>query len=265
VNRRDLTLLGRWTLLRLRVVARTPRAAFFTFFFPLMFMLIFNSLNNSRVKVSGGSVHYAQFFTPGIGVFALITACYTTLIFGLATARDKGIVKRARGLPLAGWVYPASWVLAGSLSALVSVVFMFVVAVPVYGVHIYARLLPAAAVFLVLGAITLSSLGLVVSSFVKRAESAPAVANFTLLPLSFISGIWYPLQGAPGWLLAIAHAFPLSHLAQGFENCFNPHTSGSGFDASHLWPLAAWGAVAMFVAIRRMRREMEGDVAAAPA
>ena len=35
------------------------------------------------------------------------------------------------------------------------------------------------------------------------------VAQLTFLPISFISGIWFPLDGAPDWLVTIAHFFPL--------------------------------------------------------
>ena len=56
--------------------------------------------------------------------------------------------------------------------------------------------------------------------FVRRADAAPVVANLTLLPLSFISGVFYPIDKEPEWLQQIANIFPLSHLASAFTACF---------------------------------------------
>ena len=46
---------------------------------------------------AGGEVPFAQFYTPSIGIFGLTLACYTSVIFGLATARDIGLLKRDPG------------------------------------------------------------------------------------------------------------------------------------------------------------------------
>jgi ABC-2 type transport system permease protein len=260
VRRADLALAGRWLAARLRLVARNPRRAFFTFVFPLILLVVFNGLNGSTVTVTGGKVAFAQFFTPGIAVFATATATYTGLIFGLATAREQGILKRVRGTPLPMALYLGAWLASAVVVALVSVVLMFAVAVPAFGVHIYPRLLPAALVTFLLGGATFCALALAVSSFVRRAETAPVAANLTLFPLLLVSGIFYPLEGAPHWVQRVAHVFPLSHFAQAFEGCFSPHTRGSGFAVHDLTVIAVWGVAGAVSAVRRFAAETEdGD------
>ena len=68
------------------------------------------------------------------------------------------------------------------------------------------------------------------ASVVKSADQAMPVAQLTFLPISFISGIWFPLDGAPEWLVKVSHFFPLSHIVHAFGGCFVPGTTGSGFD-----------------------------------
>jgi hypothetical protein len=96
MTRPDLSLLRRWIAARVRITLRVPRATFFTFIFPLMFLLLFNALNGSaRVAaagVAGGEVPFAQFYTPSIGIFGLTMACYSSIIFGLTNARDTGLL-----------------------------------------------------------------------------------------------------------------------------------------------------------------------------
>jgi ABC-2 type transport system permease protein len=254
-RRSDLALGWLWLKGRLRLMLRTPRATFFTFVFPLILLVLFNGLNDSRVSVAGGKVAFAQFFTPSIAIFAMTSATYTAVIFGVATAREQGILKRVRGTPLPMSVFLGSWLASAVLTGVLSVALMFAVAVPAFGVDIRPKLLPAAIITLVIGAAAISAIGLAVSSFLRRADTAPIAANLTLFPLLFVSGVFYPFESEPDWLQKIAHLFPLSHLVQAFDACFSPYTSGSGFAARDLASLLVWGAIGTFVAVRRFAAE----------
>jgi ABC-2 type transport system permease protein len=257
MSRADLALLRRWIAARMVMMLRTPRTFVFTLAFPLVFVLLFGGLNRDSTvsAVATGDVPFAQFYTPSIGIFALTAACYTSLVVGFATARDKGLLKRVRGTPLPMSHYLTSWIAGAALTGFTSVVLMFAVAIPVLGVKLYPRLLPAALVTLVLGAATLSALALAVSSLVRTADQAVPVAQITFLPLSFISGIWYPTNGAPGWLTTLADVFPLAHLVSAFDACFQPQTTGGGWAAGDLAVLALWCLGGMVVATRRFRWE----------
>ena len=251
----DAALVRRWVAARIRFNLRTPRAAFFTFVFPLMFMLLFNALNSGqRVSAMGGpgKVAFAQFYTPSIGVFGLTMACYSALIVGVSTARDSGLLKRVRGTPLPMGIYLGSWMAGAAATGIASVVLLFAVAVPVYGVDVFARTLPAAVVTLVLGAAALSALGMAVASLARSADQALPIAQLTFLPLSFVSGVFYPVDEAPAWLLDIAKTFPLYHLVNAFDGCFVPGTTGSGF-SSDLWSLVLWTGIGLAIAVRRFR------------
>jgi ABC-2 type transport system permease protein len=256
IRKSDLTLLRRWTAARIRITLRTPRAAFFTFVFPVVLLVMLSATGGgNEVTVAGGKVSFAQYFTPSIAVYSLAVSCYALPIFGLSAAREAGILKRVRGTPLSPWVYLVAWAVGVILTGLAAVTLMFVVGVPAFGVHLYPRLLPAAIVTAVLGAASLAAIGLAVSTFVTRAETAPAIANLTLFPLSFFSGVFFPIQTAPDWVQRIAHVFPLSHLVDAFGACFSPFTSGSGFSARNLAVIAVWGVGALLVAVRRFRWE----------
>ncbi len=144
---------------------RNPRALVFTFAFPLILIVLFSALNgNAEVDAYGEKVRFAQFYTPAIAIFSLVTACYTTLILGLSTARDQGLLKRVRGTPLPMGIYLGSWVTGAMATGIGAVVLLFVVSIPAFGVEIHARTLPAAIVTLLLGAACLSSLGVAVAS-----------------------------------------------------------------------------------------------------
>ena len=169
---------------------RTPRASFFTVVFPLILLALLNSTGSGNtVSVPGGKVDFAQYYTPSIGVYALAVSCYVAPIFGLASARELGILKRVRGTPLSPWIYVAAWLAATIIVGLAAMTLMIIVSVPAFGFHIYPRLLPAAFVTAVLGATALCAIGFAVATFVRRADTAPAIANLTLFPILFSPGV----------------------------------------------------------------------------
>jgi ABC-2 type transport system permease protein len=257
-SRFDLSLLRRWFVARVRIQLRIPRAVVFTFAFPLVLLVLFNGLNgNATVDAVGaaGKVRFAQFYTPSIGIFSLTTACYTSVLIGIANARDTGLLKRVQGTPLPMWIYLSSWLSGAALTGFAAVVLLFAVAVPAFGVQVFASTLPAAAVTLVLGAASLASIGLAVATMAKSAEQAQPIAQLTFLPVSFISGIWFPLEGAPDWLTSLAKVFPLEHIVHAFDRAFSPGVAGGAWSPGDLAVMAAWTVLGLFVASRRFRAE----------
>ena len=205
---RRLSLLAKWTRVRLLIYLRTPRAAFFTFIFPLILLLLLNSVNSGQEVTStttGEQVSFAAYFTPSIAIFALITGCYTGIIFSVSTARDRGILKRVAGTPLPAPVFLASWACSSIITGFCSVLFLIVVGMIFFGVSIDPGLIPAAVVTILVGGLCLSSLGLAVVTFVRKAESAPAVSNLTMFPILFLSGVFFPIGNAPQWIQDVAN------------------------------------------------------------
>jgi ABC-2 type transport system permease protein len=71
------------------------------------------------------------------------------------------------------------------------------------------------------------------------------------LPLYFISGVFIPSVGLPGWLQQVARVFPVQHLVDGLYHAFDPAAGGGGIVWSDLGILALWAAVGLAVALRR--------------
>jgi ABC-2 type transport system permease protein len=238
-----------------KLFLRNPFSAFFSLAFPLMFLLLFGSLNGNQTLDVRGGIRYAQFLTPGLLAFAVISTCYTGLAVGVAMSRDLGILKRIRGTPLPAWMYVAGRILSAVWFSLLSAVLMVIVGMVLFHVRIIWRMLPAAVATLLLGAACFCALGIAVAALIPNGEAAPVVANFTFLPVAFVSDLFFPTDNAPAWVAAVGGVFPVKHFAVALENTFNPFMSGSGFQWGHLAALAAWGAAAVLVAVRRFQWE----------
>ena len=233
---------------------RNPAAATFTFAFPLLFLVVFIALNgNDTVSLPGGKVKFAQFYVPAIVAFGVISACYTNLAFTLAIRRDSGLLKRVRSTPLAPSMYLTG--LAGNV-IVVSIILTALVSalgIVAYGVSFPGRYI-GLVVDLAVGAFAFSALGAMVTTFVPNEDAAPAIINFVVFPLLFISGTFGKVE-ATSTLGRIASMFPVFHLNKLLEAVFNPHASGTGIIASHIAVLLAWGLGSLFVAARRFRWE----------
>jgi ABC-2 type transport system permease protein len=238
-----------------KLFLRNPFSAFFALGLPVMFLLLLGSLNSGQRLAERGGIRYAQFLTPGLLVFAVVSTCYTGLVTAVAINRDLGILKRVRGTPLPGWLYVAARVLSSVWFSVLSAVVMVAVGVLLFDVQVVWRTLPAAVSTLLLGAACFCALGMAVAALIPNGEAAPAVANFTILPLVFVSDLFFPLDNAPGWLRAVGSVFPVKHFALAMEEAFDPSVPGQGFGWDHLAVLVIWGAAGLLVAVRRFRWE----------
>jgi ABC-2 type transport system permease protein len=219
-----------------------------------MFLVIFTAINgNDHVHVNGGAVRFAQYYVPAIVSFGLISACYTNLAFTLCIRRENGILKRTRGTPLSPVDYLAGVVANVVVVAAILTVLTILLGVIAYGVTFPSRYVGLIVTILV-GAFCFSAIGVLVSTFVPNEDAAPAIINFLLFPLLFISGTFGTIENN-STLGRIAAFFPIRHLLQEMVSVFNPFASGTGLDAVHLLVLLAWGLGALLISLRRFRWE----------
>ena len=250
----QLATLGRQVGWEQRSYWRNPAAAAFTFAFPLLFLVIFVALNgNARVSLDGGEVRFAQYYVPAIVSFGLISACYTNLAFTICNRRERGLLKRVRGTPL-----PPSLYLGGVFGNVLVVAVILTGLVIALGLVFYGVTWPGRylglLVVTVTGAFCFSALGVAVSTFVPNEDAAPAIINFILFPLLFISGT-FGAVASDSILGRIASVFPVRHLIDSMVAVFDPSASGTGIRLSDLAVMLAWGVGGVVLSLRRFRWE----------
>ncbi len=86
-----------------RAYWRNRGRGIFTFAFPLMFLVIFASLNKGQHVSTRGNISYNTFFVPGILAYGVIATTYVNMAIGTAILRDQGVLKRMQGTPLPRW------------------------------------------------------------------------------------------------------------------------------------------------------------------
>lgn len=235
---------------------RNPAAAFFTFAFPLLFLILFNLLfGHQKTNYFGHRVSTSTFYVPAIAAFSVITASFTNLAMNVTFAREQGVLKRKRGTPMPPIAYLGAKILHAALIALLLVVIIAGFGKLFYSVSLPTHTMPAFLISLVVGALSFCAMGLAITAAVPNADAAPAVVNAIILPLLFISDIFIPLNNAPQWLTTVAKIFPIWHFSEAMQHAFNPFETGSGLEVKDLLIVAAWGVAALILAIRYFRWE----------
>jgi ABC-2 type transport system permease protein len=244
-----LALTGRQVYFTNKAFWRNPARAFFTFAFPLMFLVIFTALlGNGDVPLGGKTISQATYYVAAMAAFSVITACYTNVAIGVSFERDGGILKRTRGTPLPGWAFLSARVVH---AVLVSILLVFICAA--FGAIFYDASIPSGAalgefvVILVVGAASFAALGLAITPLIPNADASPAIVNATILPLLFLSGIFIPLgDNAPTWIQWVGRIFPVRHFAEGMQAAF----LGLPFSWNDVLVVAAWGLLGLVIAAR---------------
>lgn len=247
----DLALALRQIKYENRSFWRNPPAAFFTFVFPLMFLVIFNLVFGSEdLDLPGGTANVSTFYVPAIAALSVISAAYTNVAMAVSIARDQGLLKRTRGTPLPAWAFLFGKIAHATLIALLLVVIVAGAGALFYDVDLPSNTMPAFLLTLAVGAAVFCSLGLAMTALVPNADAAPAIVNGTILPLLFISDVFIRTEDAPSWLNTIADIFPIKHFSEALQTAFNPFETGAGFEFGDLAVMAAWGVAGLLVAVR---------------
>jgi ABC-2 type transport system permease protein len=237
---------------------RNPASAFFTFAFPLMFLVIFTSLlGDGQVELRRYELDTTTYYVAAMAAFGVVSACFTNIAITTTFNRDAGVLKRLRGTPLPAPAYLIARVLHAMVvgALLVAITLLFGMVVYDSPMPTGAPLLEFVVTFLV-GSLSFTALALALTAAIPNAEAAPPIVNATILPLLFLSGIFIPLEdNAPVWMTTIADVFPVKHFADAMRagflgNLVSPKGRVFPFDWMDVAIIAGWGILGLVLAAR---------------
>jgi ABC-2 type transport system permease protein len=232
---------------------RNREAAFFTFFLPVIFFLIFGAVyGDDQIKVAANEyIKGSWFLEAGMIGYGVAATCFAGLGITIVVRRESGVLKRIRSTPLPPSTYLTCVLASTFLVFLIEAVLIIAIGRVLFSVplpHQFFSLLAA----LALGAGAFAAMGLGISGFVRSAEGSSAVINAIYLPMAIISGTFFSPERYPPYLRAIADVLPLTYFTRLIRDVMLHH--------AHVWNdlgaiavVAAWGLLGLFGAARRFR------------
>jgi ABC-2 type transport system permease protein len=234
-------LSGAGTLFR-KEVLRFWKVAFQTVAAPVltavMYLLIFGHVLQDRVQVFEG-VGYTSFLIPGLVMMSVLQNAFANSSSSLVQSKVTGNLVFLLVSPLSHWAWFAAYVGASVVRGMVVGLGVFIVTVwfapPTFAQPLWI------VVFAALGAGMLGALGLIAGLWADKFDQMAAFQNFVIMPMTFLSGVFYSVHSLPPFWLQVSHLNPFFYMIDGFRRGF--------FGTSDVSPWLSLGVVGTSFAV----------------
>jgi ABC-2 type transport system permease protein len=206
----------------LKMFYRRPEQVALTFSMPAVICLLLGSIFTAVLPgtgISTGTVIAASMLAYGI-----LSTSFINLGISIAADRDTGALRRLRGTPATASSYFIGKIMLVAIVSVAEAVILLAVGVLVFGLRLPTGLFGWFTLIwvFVLGIISCSLLGILISNLASNAVSAAVLTNGPAVGLQFLSGTYVPLMVLPTWMLIVGSIFPVKWLAQGFRSVLLP-------------------------------------------
>jgi hypothetical protein len=190
------------------------------------------------------------FFACGMTAYGAAVTAFVNMPEAVAAARDRGVLKRLRGTPLAPLQYLAGRTAAVIWIALLTGVLVFATAIGFFGARVAIEGVPLGVAVVVLGTLTITACGFALAAVAPSGRAMGVISLAILLPLSFFSDVFL-IGGTPEWMGTVGSLFPLRHFVHALAASLNPE--GAAVAWTNLAVMGVWLVGATIVAVRWFR------------
>jgi ABC-2 type transport system permease protein len=183
----------------------------------VLYLLIFGHVLSDRVEVFE-NVGYTSFLIPGLVMMSVLQNAFANTSSSLVQSKITGNLVFLLVAPLSPWAWYVAYVGAAVTRGVV-------VGAGVLAVTLWFAPLRAAepwwiVVFALLGAGMLGSLGLIAGLWAEKFDQMAAFQNFIIMPMTFLSGVFYSVHSLPAFWQAVSHLNPFFYMIDGFRRGF---------------------------------------------
>ncbi|WP_298925358.1 ABC transporter permease [uncultured Ramlibacter sp.] len=210
-----------WQTLLYKEVLRFWKVGFQTVAAPvltaMLYLLIFGHVLEDHVKVYG-TVSYTAFLVPGLVMMSVLQNAFANSSSSLVQSKIMGSLVFVLLTPLSHWswfvAYVGSSIVRGLAvgAGVLAVTSLFVLTVPAAPLWVL--------LFAVLGAGMLGALGLIAGLWAEKFDQMAAFQNFVIMPMTFLSGVFYSIHSLPAFWQGLSHLNPFFYMIDGFRYGF---------------------------------------------
>lgn len=164
-----------------------------------------------RQAVSGEEVRYVDWVIPGVLGMNMMFSALFGVGYVIVRYRKNGVLKRLKATPLTAFEFLAAQIVSRLWLIVMLVVLVYLSTDLIVDFRMYGSYLNLLVV-LVVGTISLISLGLVVAARISNEEFANGLLNLISWPMLFLSGVWFSLEGLNPYVQKLSLLFPLTHV-----------------------------------------------------
>ncbi len=227
-----------WQTLLYKEVLRFWKVGFQTVAAPvltaLLYLMIFGHVLEGHVKVYD-RIDYTAFLVPGLVMMSVLQNAFANSSSSLIQSKIMGNLVFVLLTPLSHWAwffaYVGSSIARGLCVGGGVLLFTSLFVTPQFAQPLWIL------VFAVLGAGMLGGLGLIAGLWAEKFDQMAAFQNFIIMPMTFLSGVFYSIHSLPGFWQQVSHLNPFFYMIDGFRHGF--------FGVSDVSPWFSLGVVAV--------------------
>lgn len=223
----EFNVVGFYTLLK-KEIMRFWKVGVQTVFSPmvttLLYLLIFSYVLEDRVNVYPG-VSYTEFLVPGLMMMSIIQNAFANSSSSLIQSKVTGNVIFILMPPLSSLEFYLAFVLAAAIRGVLVGISVYIVAI--FFVDLSLDHIGAILLFAFLASSVMGAFGLIAGIWAEKFDQIAAFTNFFVVPLSFLSGVFYSINDLPEFWRGVSHLNPFFYMIDGFRAGFIGHSDVS--------------------------------------
>jgi ABC-2 type transport system permease protein len=216
----------------------------------LLYLLVFAHALEGRVRVYE-NVPYTQFLVPGLVMMSVLQNAFANSSSSLIQSKITGNIVFILLPPISHLQFFGAYVAASVVRGVLVGLGVAMAALFFVPLRVQAPLWMIG--FAVLGAALLGALGLIAGILSEKIDQLAAFQNFVIMPLTFLSGVFYSVHSLPPVWQALSHVNPFFYLIDGFRYGF--------FGVSDVAPaisLAVLGVSLLLISVGALRMLASG-------
>ena len=210
-----------WQTLLKKEVLRFWKVSFQTIAAPVLtavlYLLVFGHVLEGRVKVYD-TIPYTAFLIPGLVMMSMLQNAFANSSSSLVQSKIMGNMIFVLLTPLSHWAWFSAYVGAAILRGLLVGLGVFIVtlffAIADFSAPLWIL------VFGFLGCALMGTLGLIAGLWAEKFDQMAAFQNFLIMPLTFLSGVFYSVHSLPSFWQTVSHINPFFYMIDGFRYGF---------------------------------------------
>ena len=212
----------------------------------LLYLMIFSHVLDARVQAYPG-VAYTVFMIPGLIMMAVLQNAFANSSSSLIQSKITGNLVFVLLSPLSYQEIFFAYVLASVVRGLAVGLGVYLITYGFFDVCLSS--FPWIFIFALMGSALLGALGLIAGIWAEKFDHLATFQNFIILPLTFLSGVFYSIHSLPPFWRGLSHLNPFFYIIDGFRYGF--------FSTSDISPYISLGIVAMcFLAVSWLTLQM---------
>ena len=209
-----------WQMLFYKEVLRFWKIVFQTVAAPVLtavlYLLIFGHVLQDRVVF--GNIGYVAFLVPGLVMMSVLQNAFANSSSSMVQSKIMGNLVFLLLTPLSHWAWFVAYVGSSVVRGLVVGLGVFLVTLGFSTPEFAAPLWIV--VFALLGAALLGALGLIAGLWADKFDQMAAFQNFLIMPMTFLSGVFYSINSLPSFWQTLSHLNPFFYMIDGFRYGF---------------------------------------------